>query len=153
MKAAAVLLLLLYVSSVPGAAEEPHLVPLSATDLIHVGDGGGWGLDIKPDGSAEIHWGAGPHQIAAVPAGTFDFKEAYILLAGVVRPHGSVSESFAVAFRRRGATTKGSWYSDASGVVRSLFKKALECCQPPPGSTDEEMARVRRLGGPEIPTH
>jgi hypothetical protein len=88
------LLTLLLLCSAAVYAERPsdadRIPPVSQLSNITMG-AGPWQLEILPNGSASVVYGAGPDGFSA-PAGTFDFHQIYSSLARVVQSSGNIRE-------------------------------------------------------------
>ncbi len=117
---------------------EPFALPPEAKlkNLYTLHTPGGWLLDIRNDGSAELVFGAGGPDTWLAPAGTFKPEEVRKALDGLeFDPKGSGGSHFVVWYEedRKAPDCPKARYTRDEKVTVSLFEKALEAYKGKPG--------------------
>lgn len=112
-------------------AAEPAPIPAAPLlERISLSAGPAWDLEILPDGSGRVSCGAGPSEMARIPAGAFDFAQVYRSLTNLnLQRAGSVSESYAICFAPRDRDKQSvesliTRYTDDTRVIPELFEVA-----------------------------
>lgn len=84
-----------------------------------------WYLNINKDGSGSVGFGSSGFDSSKFPKETFNFSEVFHQIEPQLLSEGTISDLFAVCFRKKGQTTSIAQYMSDSFFVKSLFEKAV----------------------------